>query len=171
MKTLISRNTLQNMLLIMVMILSSITVLAQNKPENVQPEKKGNDRHDKIEAQKIAFITQQIELTVDEAKAFWPVYYEYEAKRKELRKNYYSREDLKKDDFAKMSEKEASQILDKQLTEAQKAMDLRKEYVAKYRAILPAVKVLQLQHAEREFQKLIIDKLRENKEHSPQPKK
>ena len=35
-------------------------------------------RAEKIEALKIAFITQKLQLTTDEAQKFWPVYNQYE---------------------------------------------------------------------------------------------
>src|SRR6476620_10673268 len=35
-------------------------------------------RAEKIEALKIAFITQKLQLTSDEAQKFWPVYNQYE---------------------------------------------------------------------------------------------
>jgi hypothetical protein len=124
-------------------------------------------RHEQIEAQKIAFITQELNLTPEEAKVFWPVYNEYEAKRHELKKSFRNVEYIHKDDMDKLTEKEASQILDNQIIEAQKFLDLRKEYHAKFKAVLPAVKVLKLYGAERDFQKMLIDKIRQHKPTPP----
>ena len=117
-----------------------------------------------MEAQKIAFITQEVSLTPDEAKVFWPVYNEYEAKRQEMRKAFKNSDNFRKDEIDKLTEKEASQILDNQLVEAQKFVDLRKEYHTKFTSVLPAVKVLKLYDAEREFQKMLIDKIRQHKQ-------
>ena len=53
---------------------------------------KGQD-HERFEAEKVAYITQQLSLTVEEAQAFWPVYNqavkeqrEYSAKVRESKK-------------------------------------------------------------------------------------
>ncbi len=120
-----------------------------------------------IEAQKIAFITQELNLTPDEAKVFWPVYNEYDTKRHELKKLFRGNDDARKVDIEKLTDAEATQILDNQIIEAQKLLDLRKEYHAKFKTVLPPVKVLKLYDTEREFQKILIDKLRQKKQSPP----
>ena len=49
----------------------SFSAMAQ-KPAQTQ-ERKGQD-HERFEAEKVAYITQQLSLSVEEAQAFWPVY-------------------------------------------------------------------------------------------------
>lgn len=137
----------------------------------VAQHKQHGDQRKKIEAQRIAFITQELNLTPDEAKVFWPVYNEYEAKRHELKKSFKESGDFHKPDFDKLTEKEANQILDNQIIEAQKFLDLRKEYHEKFKSVLPAVKVLKLYDAEREFQKMLIDRIRQHKQSPPPPDK
>jgi hypothetical protein len=168
MKTNHVRTSALSKLITFTILFLSFTAFAQpGKTGHGYPGNQAGGKHEKIEAQRIAFITQKVELTPDEAKVFWPVYNEYETKRHDLKKNFNNSDNSHKPDYSKMTEKEASQILDNQLTEAQKYMDLRKEYVAKFRSILPAVKVLKLQDAERDFQKMLIDKLREHREQHP----
>src|ERR1041385_3852112 len=41
---------------------------------------------ERVEAFKVGFLTQRLNLTPTEAKAFWPVYNEYEAELEKLRK-------------------------------------------------------------------------------------
>ena len=134
--------------------------------------KQHGDQHDNIEAQRVAFITHKLELTPDEAKIFWPVYNEYDAKRHELKKSFKNEDNFNKQDLDKLTENEASQLLDNQIIEAQKFLDLRKEYHAKFKSVLPAVKVLKLYDAEREFQKVLMDKIRQHRQTTaPQDKK
>jgi len=134
--------------------------------------KQHGEQQKNVEAQRIAFITQELSLTPDEAKTFWPVYNEYDAKRHELKKSFKEAGENHKEEIAKLTEKEASQILDNQLIESQKLVDLRKEYNTKFKAVLPSVKVLQLYDAEREFQKMLMEKIRQHKqEHAPSDKK
>jgi len=130
-------------------------------------QKQHGDQYKNVEAQRIAYITKELNLTPDEAKVFWPVYNEYDAKRHELKKSFKQSDDFHKPDFTKLTEKEANQILDNQIIEAQKFLDLRKEYHAKFKTVLPSVKVLQLYDAEREFQKMLIDKIRQHKQTPP----
>lgn len=126
---------------------------AQQRPQKEQ-----------LEAQRIAFITRQLQLTPAEAKAFWPVYNEFEAKRRELRKNFKDSNNMQMSEIDKLSDKEASQLLDDQIIEAQKLLDLRKEYHGQFKSVIPPVKVLKLYSCEREFQKMLIDRLRQNRQ-------
>lgn len=41
--------------------------------------------HEKIEASKIAFFTQKLDLSADEAKIFWPIYNDYQKEQDALR--------------------------------------------------------------------------------------
>ncbi len=50
----------------------SFSAMAQ-KPQDPQKFQKGID-HERFEAEKVAYITQQLSLSVEEAQAFWPVY-------------------------------------------------------------------------------------------------
>ena len=63
-----------------------------------QPPKNHPEKREQIEALRISFITQRLDLTREEAQRFWPVYNEYhdalESLRKERReemKNYRER--------------------------------------------------------------------------------
>lgn len=153
-----------SMLLTLSMLVQPNFVTAQQETQGYKSQANKQGRHDKVEAQKIAFITQELNLTPEEAKIFWPVYNEYEAKRHVLKKSFKDIEYIHKADMDKLTEKEASQILDNQIVEAQKFLDLRKEYHSKFKAVLPSIKVLKLYGAERDFQKVLIDKIRQHKQ-------
>ena len=60
--------------------LMSFTSLAQQYRSSMKPE----DR-EKLESAKIAFITNRLTLTSDQAKDFWPIYNEFERKKFEAR--------------------------------------------------------------------------------------
>jgi hypothetical protein len=178
MKTNFVKITTASLLLGIAMLLNTNNASAQQVTEPVaqlnQPcephyrshpqNKQRGEQQKNVEAQRIAFITQALNLTPDEAKVFWPVYNEYDAKRHDLKKSVKGAEKLHKEEIVKLTEKEASQLLDNQLIEAQKLLDLRKEYNGKFKAVLPSVKVLQLYDAEREFQKILMEKIRQHKQ-------
>ena len=142
----------------------------QHHQNNVQHKDQG-DQREKMEAQRVAFITQKLNLTPDEAKVFWPVYNEYDSKRHDLMKSFRGSGDYHKTDFDKLTEAEATQIIDNQIVEAQKFLDLRKEYHAKFKSVLPAVKILKLYDAERQFQKMLMEKMHSNNPKPPSDKK
>ncbi|MFA5974162.1 MAG: hypothetical protein WC780_17575 [Lentimicrobiaceae bacterium] len=172
MKTNIAKITATSLALLLALLMQTNPVNAQQTwhksgKQNSQPGAK----HEKMEAQHVAFITQKLALTPEEAQAFWPVYNEYDAKRDELRKSFRESGGLNKAENETLTEAQASKVLDDQIIEAQKFLDLRKEYHAKFKSVLPAVKVLKLYDAERDFQKMLMDKMRQHKSNPPMDKK
>jgi hypothetical protein len=128
-----------------------------------QPGKGPQHHREQLESQKIAYITRQLELTPQEAQAFWPVYNQFEAKRKALRQNFGRNVRQEDVDINKLSDKEATELADAQIIDAQKLLDLRKEYHAQFKTILPPIKVLKLYQAERGFQKELLGQIREHR--------
>ena len=191
MKTTFVKITVTSLLLILGILVNTNYANAQQEKLNQQDEKlvaqvnqldvshhqynaqhkDQSEQREKMEAQRVAFITQKLNLTPDEAKVFWPVYNEYDSKRHDLMKSFRGSGDHHKDDYDKLTEAEATQVLDNQIIEAQKFLDLRKEYHAKFKSVLPAVKILKLYDAEREFQKMLMEKMHNNNPKPPAEKK
>lgn len=159
MKTHLSKTIAAGICLILTMAILGNPAIAQN---NRDKDGRPGANREKMEAQRVAYITQQLNLTPEEAKAFWPVYNEYDAKRQTLKKSFRESGYMHRVDMDKLSQKEAEQILDNQIIEAQKFLDLRKEYHGRFKAVLPAVKILKLYDAEREFQKMLMEKIHNN---------
>lgn len=126
-----------------------------------QPGPMGRPSNERIEAQKVAFITERLSLTPAEAQVFWPLYNEHQAKREEIMNKLRTRNrEMFRGDIDKVSEEEATKIIDDQIIEEQMMLDLRKEYHAKYKKVLPASKILRLYHVEREFKRVMLDRIR-----------
>jgi hypothetical protein len=143
-------------------LIVSTTVLAQ--PERGMQHRKGQ-----IEAQKIAYITKELSLSPQEAQAFWPVYNEFDAKRRELRQTFGKSALLEDKNIDELSDKEAAELADGQLIQSQKLLDLRKEYHSKFKSVLPIKKVLKLYESERGFQKELLGQIRGNRGKGPPP--
>lgn len=119
---------------------------------------------ERIEAQKIAFLTEKLELTPAEAQVFWPVYNEFNAKREQIIESFRKRhKELRNMDEVVLSEEEAAGLADQELVEAQQLLDLRKTYHAKFKSVLPATKVLKLYRAEDNFKRVLLNHLREGR--------
>lgn len=116
------------------------------------------DWKDKMEAQKISFITQELDLSPKEAERFWPVYNEHQDKKRTLRQDRKRARDV-----LDLSEEEARQAVEDQLADEQALLDLKKEVADKYLDILPAHKVLALERAEMKFKKEMLLRLREHR--------
>jgi Spy/CpxP family protein refolding chaperone len=120
------------------------------------------EKREQIKALKIAYITDELKLTSDEASKFWPLFNAYEEKQKNFRKDrirsYMDKNDS--GDIDKMSEKEASAILNEIENSEEEAFQNRKKFVASLKPILPPSKILKLKKAEEGFNKKLLKQLR-----------
>ncbi|MDX5422282.1 MAG: hypothetical protein LPK07_14555 [Hymenobacteraceae bacterium] len=115
-----------------------------------------DNRRENVEAAKTAFLTDKMELTTDQAQKFWPLYNEYETKRRELMRAYRSgyRHDLEE-----LSEQEAKARIDNMFDTKEKELALEKEYAAKYQRVISTKQLIRLYRGEREFTKLLLKRL------------
>ena len=63
-----------------IVLLCVVSATAQTKDES----------RDKIKALKIAYITEQLNLTTEEAQKFWPIYNLYDKEQHTIRNHYKS---------------------------------------------------------------------------------
>lgn len=151
---------------LLVLAFISFVGISYSQPMGPPPKEKGErqqEKNDNIESMKIAFLTTKLDLTPEEAQKFWPVYNQYNEKLQELRKKRRQEEREAKKNFEDLTDKEVEQAIDNDLAFRQKELDLQKEYNVKFKAVLPIKKVSRLYHAEEQFKKVLIDKLRDNK--------
>lgn len=122
-----------------------------------------NQKREQIKALKIAYITDELKLTPEEASKFWPLFNAYEEKQKSFRKerirSYMDQSGTSNID--KMTEKEAASILNDIENSEEDAYQNRKKFVASLKPILPATKILKLKKAEEGFNKKLLKQFRD----------
>jgi hypothetical protein len=116
---------------------------------------------DKIEQYRIAFITREVNLTVEEAKVFWPVYNKYRDELEALRTN--NKIDLDNIDYSKLSDDDAEKKAREVFAWKQSELDLQKKYYAEFKKVIPANKVLRLMKADADFKKRLVQLLQERR--------
>lgn len=120
------------------------------------------DWKEKLQAEKIAFLTMEIGLTPQEAQVFWPVYNEINEEKDqamyEAIKYYW---EMSKAIEAGKPEKEIKTLLDKYLEAQEKQRKIDNEAADKYKKVLPTAKVAKLYIGEEKFRRLNIRKLRD----------
>lgn len=111
---------------------------------------------DKLEAVKIGFLTEKMGLSSAQAAAFWPIYLEYTARRRELKakQNVLIGEHRIDNLPEELIVSEIKQLYQLKGQEAQ----LEEEYTAKFLKILTAKQVAKWYHAEREFLRILLKK-------------
>ena len=101
-----------NTKILIITMLCPLFILGQNH--------RMDKKREKIEVQKIAFITKQLDLTPEEAQKFWPVYNQFSDARKQLheqhKKNRKNIDDL--------SDSEVEQVIDNHIILDQNVLDL-----------------------------------------------
>lgn len=123
------------------------------------------EKRDQIKALKVAFITNELTLTADEATKFWPIYNAFEAKQNEIRtqkiKSYKDRMD--NGNLDKLSEKEASALLLQMENTEDELTQLRKKFVSSLKNVIPSIKIIKLKRAEDNFNKKLLQQYRDKR--------
>ncbi len=147
-------------------ILFILTILILTVPGAWAQDKGKKDWHDRMKAEKIAYITDAMDLTSSEAEKFWPVYNKCEREKRNSFKvvieAYKALEDAIK---AGKDDSEINSLLDKYIESQNYGKDIDSKYVAEYRKILPGKKVAKLYIAEESFRRQQIHRLnKDNKD-------
>jgi hypothetical protein len=147
--------------LIALFVLCSTALMAQQPPPGEEPQRPGREH---VEAMKVGFLTQRLNLTPEEAKVFWPVYNKYQDELEVLRKS--RRENLvnAKTNFDEMSDKDVEKAVDSELGFRQNELDLLKKYHGQFKQALPMKKVAKLYRAEEDFKRELLDRIKENRQ-------
>ena len=127
---------------------------------NAQVEKKEKPTKEQIKANKVAFLTSQLDLSVEEAQKFWPVYNEHDKKMEEFHKE--RRKNMKKIKQKKeeLTDDEMIAIIDNFTDNDLKVAQENKAYIDKVKKVLPIKKAVKLFEAEREFKHTLLKEYR-----------
>ena len=120
------------------------------------------DAMDKLEAAKIALITERLELTPEQAEKFWPIYRQYAQEQQNIRREF---QELKKGyDPQKASDIENKQMLDKGLKLRERQLDLDKTYTNRMQNVITTRQLMSLRKAEDDFKQMLIKRIRQQQQ-------
>ncbi|ETN95974.1 hypothetical protein SAMN04487906_0661 [Zhouia amylolytica] len=119
-------------------------------------------KHEKIKALKVAFITEKLALTTQEAESFWPIYNSYDETMHKLKYEEMGKikKTLKETPLEDLSESKAKKMYQEWLSLENHMCSNRRNMLTKLEAVLPYSKIMMLQRAEWEFHRKLIDQLR-----------
>lgn len=133
-------------------VLSGTSVLGQPKHNG--------DWKEKIMAEKIAFLTMELDLTATEAQAFWAVYNQINKERDEATGNVFKTYHAMRMAVSEgKSQKEISFLLDRYLDATDKQRELENGVGDRFKAVLPVEKVAKLYIGEEKFRRQHIRKM------------
>ena len=124
---------------------------------SISAQKAGGGKQ--LQAQRIAFMTEQMNLTPEEAQQFWPIYNQYAENLKQIRQNYRQ---------TKVSDTNTDEEVEKFVLAGfdkdQKELDLKKDCYQKLKKIISIRKIQKMYSAEIDFRQEVIQQLKKMKE-------
>ncbi|WP_214228547.1 hypothetical protein [Pedobacter sp. B4-66] len=147
---------MKNLTIIALLFIFPLLAMAQ-RPDNRKREE--------IESYKIAYLTQKLELSTEEAKIFWPIYNDYQKELSELRKERGQKmiSFKKMPEIDEMSDSEVQALIVNDFDFKQKDLNLDKKYYAKLKSSLPIKVIGKYYRAQETFKRELLSRYRNNK--------
>lgn len=136
-----------------------------NQQQSPAPNPSGQFSPAEYWKQQQEFFTQKACLTEEEAKAFFPVYNELQQKKRDLNREIRRIMREGGEGEAKISEERCLKAIDTMADVNIKIAELEKEYLQKFKELLPASKILKIQDAEEQFNSQILKDIQQSRGH------
>lgn len=139
-----------------------LTVLFTLSAARAQPD---NPKHrDRIKALKIAYITEHVNLSAEQAERFWPVYNRFESEMHNLHRGFMEKY---RSDNPNTDRRTAHEYIDANLDFQEQALELKKKYKDEFLKVISAQQVADLYRAERGFKEMLLKELRRRQDGPP----
>ena len=144
-------------------VLCALVVLSMGAfAQGPQGPRRGADNgwRERVRAEKVAFLTEEIDLTESEAQVFWPIYNEIQKSERDsfeaVKKAYDA---MAKGVEEKKSSKEMEKLVKAYIDAKEKNEGIETKYLNKLLKVLPAEKVARYYVAEEQFRHQQIGRL------------
>lgn len=115
---------------------------------------------EKLQAARIAFLTNRLELSPETAKVFWPIFTEYDNEKSKLSKKYGAQKRLLFDkDSRSLSDENADKMLDIYLDQKQAELDLEKKYLGRFKEVLSMKQVWRVIRFDSDFRRSLMQRV------------
>lgn len=131
-------------------------------PLNAQDSESKLNHEQEIKSQKIAFFTNKIGLTPEEAQLFWPIYNDYWSRKNKIISTRKKEMTYFANYSDEMSNDEMIRYADKYIGFEMALAELLDEYHIKFKGILPIDKVMKIYLADYEFKTYLLKRIRES---------
>ncbi len=121
-------------------------------------------RNNRIEAEKIAFFTNKLDLSAEEAQKFWPVYNDYSTRKEKIIQERNGLMRYLNQNSENLSDEEFEESGDKLISYTKKEAELSQTFHKKFKEVLPPAKVVRIYSAEIQFRTMLLNKLQQRRE-------
>ncbi len=129
-------------------------------PKSQQPSKQTwQQRKAQFKSDRVAFITTKMNLSVEDAQKFWPVYNKYDVLFDQVYDARHQRNDKIRHSDS-LSENECNELLNFILENDQSEINLKKKYLEELTSMFSAKFVVKYFNIENDFRRQIINKSR-----------
>lgn len=118
---------------------------------------------EKIESLKIAFLTERLKLTPEEAKVFWPVYNQFQDELEKVRRQRRESFRNPQESLDNISDKDLEKMVDNEVVFRQNELDVLKRFHPQFKQVLPIRKVAMLYQAEEGFKRKLLEIIKEKR--------
>ena len=128
---------------------------------SAQERKSREEQIEKFRSMKIAYFTEKLELTPEEAEKFWPLYNDYEKKKREVSQYRYRRSRNMDEQLANMTDQEAEKMGDDMIEDRKKEVMLAEAFHGDLKKIFSPKKVMKYYFTERHFREHMLRRIRD----------
>jgi hypothetical protein len=135
-----------------------------------QPGRKGEkgDRiKERIRAERVAFLTERLELTPDQAQKFWPIYNEHDAKLSALKKEQRTSRKAIDQNLNQWSDKELEAKFNEDFQRQQQILDIQKQLIQDISKSFGAKKAALMMKAEHDFKLQLVRRMKDRGQPMP----
>jgi hypothetical protein len=118
---------------------------------------------EKIKKLKIAYFTENLNFTPEEAQHFWPIYNALDDKNHEFRVKGFNKIKRELKNIDSMSDAEATKLLARLQSLEKQVYDNSLNLTEKLKGFLPAKKIILLKKAERDFNRKLMKQFRDKR--------
>ena len=135
-------------------LLVSIICLTATAQEQANRQPRPRMTQEEMRTKQQEYITRHAELTEEESTAFFPLYFELQDKKHEANRNVWKQ--ARAVPPHERTEEECDKMIDALADVKVECATLEKEYLKKFKKILPAKKLMRVQMAEDRFQRELL---------------
>ena len=142
-------------LFIILFLLFSTFIFSQDRDERIE----------RVKALRVAYISDRLDLTPEEAQKFWPVFNQFDDKMDDLHKQKRQLMfKLRPENASNLSEKESAQLMAEEDRIETEIQNNKKQLVKNLQGVIPNQKILMLRQIEIEFKQKLLKQIKNRRE-------
>jgi hypothetical protein len=123
------------------------------------------DRIERVKALRIAYISDKLDLTPEEAQKFWPIFNQFDDKQAELHKQKRQMmHKLRPENAATLSEKESAKLIEEDEKIESQIQQNKRQLAKDLQGVIPNQKILMLRQIEIEFKQKLLKQIQKRRE-------